>query len=125
MSSESITAEDLRPYLTNRRVLREPAEKHGAVVCPECGRTLSSTTGGGEVCVPLGQLVDVDVASSVDTTQLPTHGWVCTRHPEYAVVCPTRTEKLPDGWIGVLVEFADGHAREVPVPRQEVPADAR
>lgn len=104
-------------------ILRDPAEKFGRVVCPECGKDISDSKGTGDAVVPIGSLVDVDLASELDQETLPTHGWACTRH-DYVVVCPAHTTRdggmIGAGWTGLLVEFADGHARRVPVPEREV-----
>lgn len=109
-------------YATHTRILRDPAEQHGRVVCPECGRDIEETKGTGDARIPVGSLVDAQMAAELEAQSLPTHGWVCTRHPQYDVVCPARSESLPS-WGSILVQFADGHARQVPVPSREVRCD--
>lgn len=104
-------------------ILRDPVHHGDTVICPECGKDITDTKGSGEARVPLGTLLDTDLASILDAPSLPTHGWVCNRH-NYAVVCPAHTTSdggnIGAGWTGVPVELADGRDRRVPVPRKEV-----
>jgi|GEM_PF-4920142 len=107
-------------YATHKLILREPAEHLDRTVCPECGCDIQRTKGTGEARVPISALVDVDLAARLDVGDLPTHGWVCTRHSNYTVVCPADPSSLHPAWKGVPVEMADGHVREVPIPAPEV-----
>jgi hypothetical protein len=104
-------------------ILRDPAQQRGAMICPECGQDIDNTKGTGDARVPVGSLVDADLAAALDVATLPVHGWACTRH-DYTVVCPAYTTRdagnVGAGWTGILVEFATGHARRVPIPEREV-----
>lgn len=119
-SDGDVGGDALWNYAVSARVLRDPAEKNGRVVCPECGKDIEETKGDGDVRVPISAIVDPSTAARIDADDLPTHGWICRRHSHYSVVCPDRPESLQRGWTGILVEFADGHTRKVPIPRREV-----
>jgi hypothetical protein len=110
-------------YAAHTVILRKPAEQLDRVVCPECGCDIERTKGTGDARVPIAALVDAELAAALDVGDLPTHGWVCTRHSNYTVVCPADPEALHDAWTSILVEMADGHVRDVPIPAPEVDVD--
>lgn len=121
--SQGTSSSGLWAYTSHKLILRDPAQQLGRVVCPECGSDIERTKGSGEARVPISALVDAELASRLDVGDLPTHGWVCTRHTHYTVICPADPASLPAAWVGVLVEMADGHVREVPIPAPEVAID--
>jgi len=98
--------------------IRQPAtDADGLKICPGCGRPVGKTKGSHLVERPT-------ILSDQEADELVTFGWACDRHTERVVLpdachgpdAPT----MPDGWIGVRVEFADGSARHIPVPAREV-----
>lgn len=98
-----------------KTVVRSPAsDGQDNVVCPEDGKPVGGTRGTQRVAHP--SIVDEDLDLG---TEILTHGYCCDRHSA-RVVLPVRPEILPDGWIGVEVELADGRVREIPVPAAEV-----
>ncbi|WP_312907091.1 hypothetical protein [Natronosalvus caseinilyticus] len=101
-------------------IVREPARDAQKIpICAECGHPVANSKGSQSIERPT--LVDDDL-DGVD--RLITFGWSCERHA-YDVVMPAHAHGpsapgMIDGWIGLEVEFVDGHVRHVPTPEREV-----
>ena len=102
-------------------IVREPSrDTQNIPVCAECGHPVAKSKGSHRIAKP--ELVDDDLAAALE--ELITHGWRCDRH-SYEVVMPAHAhgpdaDGMIDGWVGVELEFADGHTRYVPTPEREV-----
>lgn len=87
----------------------------GLAHCPECGKLVETSRGTQRVAHPT-VLEEIDLGD-----EIVVHGWRCERHPSW-VVLPSHPDALPEGWVGVEIELADGRGRAVPVPAEEVEA---
>lgn len=96
-------------------VVRAPTtDAKGRKICPECGHPVGGTLGTQRIARP--RVLEEDLAS-VD--ELLTHGYHCKSHPSW-VVLPVHPSLVPDGWLAVEIELADGRSRPIPVPKAEV-----